>query len=85
MESSGEEAEVAGIDRQLPENSAEYLLFVLDDGLDARKTASQLEAIRKAAIKLCRDLAADYVWQRDEFQLEISSHDGESGEENSCP
>jgi hypothetical protein len=80
METSGEEAEVAGIDRQLPENSAEYLLFVLDDNLDARKTASQLEAVRKAAVQLCRDLAADYVWQRDEFQLEIQNQDGESGE-----
>lgn len=66
----------SGFERELPDNSVEYLIFVIDKKLDARRTFSTLEAIRKEALKLCNELTKDYIWQRDEFNLELKNEGG---------
>lgn len=67
----------SGFERELPDNSVKYLLFVIDEPSDARRTLSQLEVLRKSALELCRDLTKDYIWQRDEFNLELKNEGGE--------
>ncbi|KAH6982798.1 SGT1 protein-domain-containing protein [Ilyonectria sp. MPI-CAGE-AT-0026] len=65
-----------GFERQLPDNCVEYLLFVLDSQLDARKQLSQIESIRKSALQLASSLTKDYIWQKDEFNLELKTEQG---------
>lgn len=68
-----------GFERELPDNSVEYLLFIIeDDKSDSRNTLTQLEKARKSALDLCQDLARDYIWQRDEFNLELKNEGGRS-------
>ncbi|KAK1248128.1 hypothetical protein MKX08_006348 [Trichoderma sp. CBMAI-0020] len=68
------EAAVAG---QLPENTVEYMLFVIDSQqTEARKTRPRLETIRKAAVELVQSLTKDYIWQREGFEISFKSENG---------
>ncbi|KAI1406342.1 SGT1-domain-containing protein [Hypoxylon fuscum] len=62
--------------RKLPENCVEYLLFIIQDKLEARSLLLELESIRKAAVQLCDSVAKGYIWQRDSFQLRIERDQG---------
>ena len=75
---SGTSAAPTGFEREVSDSSVEYLLFILDSKADGRGILSQLEALRKAALKLCVDVTKDYIWQRDEFNLELKNEEGES-------
>lgn len=67
-----------GFERELPDNSVEYLLFIIEgDKSDSRNTLAQLEKLRKSALDLCQDLTKDYIWQRDEFNLQLKNEGGE--------
>lgn len=61
----------------ISENTVEYLLFIIDGKSDARQTFSVLERIRKETLDLCRDLTKEYIWQRDEFNLQLKNEGGE--------
>ncbi|KAI1135420.1 SGT1-domain-containing protein [Hypoxylon sp. FL0543] len=65
------EGSFGGFPRSLPENCVEYLLFVLDNDCEGRSPLSELENIRKEAIKLSDSIAEGYIWQRDSFQLRL--------------
>ncbi|KFA72376.1 hypothetical protein S40288_05595 [Stachybotrys chartarum IBT 40288] len=65
-----------GFERQMAENCVEYFLFLIDGQADSRHHLSKLESIRKAALQLSQSLTKDYIWQRDEFQLELRSENG---------
>ncbi|KAI1814126.1 SGT1-domain-containing protein [Poronia punctata] len=65
-----------GLPRSLPDNCVEYVLFIIDDGLDPRSLLSELEHVRKTAMQLCMDTAKDYIWQRDSFRLQVRREDG---------
>jgi hypothetical protein len=65
-----------GFERELPEDTVRYLLFIIDDQADARSTLQKLEVLRKEALNLFQDLAPDYLWQRDEFNLELKIENG---------
>ncbi|UNI17348.1 hypothetical protein JDV02_003696 [Purpureocillium takamizusanense] len=60
----------------LPDNSVEYCLFLLEEQVDARRTLNALESLRKSALGLAQTLTADYIWQRDDFNLELKVADG---------
>ncbi|OAA54498.1 sgt1 [Niveomyces insectorum RCEF 264] len=67
------------LERSLPDNAAEYMLFVLDhEGGDnkAARPLARLEQLRKAAMQLSDKLTRDYIWQRDAFNLEVVSRHG---------
>lgn len=66
-----------GFKKQLPDNCVEYLLFILNTRLDARNQLTQIETIRKSALKLANDLTKDYIWQKDEFNLDLKNEQGE--------
>lgn len=69
-----------GFERFLPENCVEYMLFFLEADVEPRRSLSSLEAVRKAAVQLTNQLTKEYIWQREDFSLEIKSTDGKS-----CP
>ncbi|PON21860.1 hypothetical protein TGAM01_v209290 [Trichoderma gamsii] len=67
----------AAVTGQLPENTVEYMLFVIDSQqTEARKTRSRLETIRKAAVELAQSLTKDYIWQREGFEVSFKSENG---------
>jgi hypothetical protein len=61
----------------LPENNLEYLIISIGVQADAKTIQSRLEVVRKAAIKLCGSLTAQYIWQREEFNLQLHHEKGE--------
>lgn len=66
-----------GFERELPDNSVEYLLFIIDhDKTHSRNILQQLEELRKAALNLFSELTRDYIWQRDEFNIELKNQGG---------
>ncbi|KAH8645620.1 SGT1 protein-domain-containing protein [Xylariales sp. PMI_506] len=65
-----------GFPRLLPENCVEYILFIIDSQLEARKLLSALETVRKTALQLTQRLTRDYIWQRDGLQLEVKNESG---------
>lgn len=65
-----------GFERILPENSVEYMLFIIEADLQPKKIVSHLESVRKAAVQLSNQLTKDYIWQRDGFGLEIKNEGG---------
>ncbi|KAK6850832.1 hypothetical protein PG990_008260 [Apiospora arundinis] len=65
-----------GFPRQLPENCVEYILFVIDDQLEARRRLPALEDVRKRAMQLTATLTKDYIWQRDSLNLEVKNDGG---------
>ncbi|KAJ2897671.1 hypothetical protein MKZ38_004496 [Zalerion maritima] len=66
------------LERRLPENCVEYMLFVLDSNanLEGRKLLSSLESVRKAAVQLAEKLTKEYIWQRGGFDIKLRREDG---------
>lgn len=70
-------------ERILSENCVEYMLFVVELDLQAKKIHSNLEAVRKAAVQLANQLTKDYIWQRDGFSLETKTNQGKTSSTSS--
>lgn len=62
--------------QQLSDNCVEYVLFTMHSQLDAGKQLQQLEATRKSALQLAESLTKGYIWQKDEFNLEMKNEQG---------
>ncbi|KAG6018631.1 hypothetical protein E4U40_008008 [Claviceps sp. LM458 group G5] len=60
----------------IAENCVEYYLFIIDHQSDHVTLAKTLETLRKAAVELCQSLTNCYIWQRDEFSLELKISHG---------
>lgn len=67
-----------GFEKEITENVVEYLIFCIESNSDARNTLSRLETVRKAAIQNCQSLTKDYLWQREEFNLELKNEGGKT-------
>jgi len=67
------EDSIDGLERSLPESCVEYMLFLIEFLEDHSTT---LDAVKKAALRLAGELTADYIWQRDSFNLEAKSQGG---------
>ncbi|KAJ4164128.1 hypothetical protein LMH87_005813 [Akanthomyces muscarius] len=63
-------------ERELSENSMEYMIFILDDAVGGIKYLSRLESISKEATRLMDSVAKNYIWQRDEFRLSVVNEQG---------
>ncbi|OAA49535.1 regulatory factor Sgt1 [Metarhizium rileyi] len=61
---------------QIPENHVEYHLFLIRNQTGHQTQLQELELLRKTATNLCNTLLKDYIWQRDEFHLEVQSSQG---------
>lgn len=67
----------SGFPERLPEDTAEYSLYIIDRELKSQKDLhSRLEDVRKEGLKLIKDLLTDYIWQRDGFKLEMKTEKG---------
>ena len=67
-----------GFERSLPENCVEYMLFIIDAKLQPQQVFSRLDTVRKAAVQLSSRLTSDYIWQRDAFDVEVTTDRGAS-------
>jgi hypothetical protein len=66
-----------GFPKRLPDDCVEYMLFIIDDTLSsARDVNTRLEAVRKEASMLQKDLLKEYIWHRDTFNLKVETQDG---------
>jgi hypothetical protein len=64
------------LEHELSENSVEYFIFCINKAADSGSRLSRLEAVRREALQLCQSVAKDYIWQRDEFKLELKTEQG---------
>ncbi|KAG6093067.1 hypothetical protein E4U14_000411 [Claviceps sp. LM454 group G7] len=60
----------------IAENCVEYYLFIIDHQSDHVTLAKTLETLRKAAVELCQSLTNCYIWQKEEFSVELKISHG---------
>jgi hypothetical protein len=68
----------AGFPKRLPDDTVEYAIFVIDSKLAEAQIASRLRTVLQDTSALSKKLLKDYIWQRDEFALELKRDDGKS-------
>ena len=64
----------------LPNDCVEYSLYVLDPDLDSNvdsETRLRLRDVQRYASSLQMTYLKDYIWQRQDFSLELVKEDGE--------
>jgi hypothetical protein len=75
----GFEEDFTGFPKHLPDDCVEYCLYVIDSKLKTPKELlGQLEVVKREALKLTDNLLKEYIWQRENFTLEIESGKGMS-------
>ncbi len=63
-----------GFPKRLAEDCVEYSLFIVDSTIKSQKELlTRLEAVRKEAHKLTKNLLNEYIWQRESFKLEVEN------------
>ena len=65
-----------GFPKRLPDDCVEYMLFIIDTSLTQKEVLTRLELVRKEATKLTGALLKDYIWQRDNFNLNLEQSSG---------
>ncbi len=67
---------------RLPEDCVEYCLYVFDANTDPGNDSEnrlRLREVQKHASELQKEWLKDYVWQRQDFALEMVAEDGDVG------
>ncbi|KAI5790661.1 SGT1 protein-domain-containing protein [Peziza echinospora] len=63
--------------RTLPDDTVEYSIYVLDSSYPSQtRRRARLEVVKKAADGLVGEWGGEYIWQRENFGLEIVEDDG---------
>ncbi|KAL8858408.1 MAG: hypothetical protein Q9178_005089 [Gyalolechia marmorata] len=65
-----------GFPKILPDDCVQYTLYLIDAKLSSLDVRAQLREVQTAATALCRDMLKDFIWQREEFRLELKQEDG---------
>ncbi|KFY39211.1 hypothetical protein V495_06078 [Pseudogymnoascus sp. VKM F-4514 (FW-929)] len=65
-----------GFPKRLPDDSVEYILFIINNSLSQKEVLARLELVRKEATKLTGAILKDYIWQRDDFNLKLEQNSG---------
>jgi hypothetical protein len=65
-----------GFPKQLPESCVEYVIYLVNSKLQDAQIREHLRIIQKTANELSKALLTDYIWQRDDFNLELERKDG---------
>jgi hypothetical protein len=65
-----------GFPKRLPEDTVDYAVYVLDPALDQTQKVTKLKQVLQETTNSTKELLKDYIWQRDEFVLEIKLDDG---------
>ncbi|KAL2889076.1 Protein ecdysoneless -like protein [Ceratocystis lukuohia] len=63
-------------DRLLPENTAEYQIFIIGRSLSARQQLLRLQEVRREFVRLRSTLTKEYIWYKDENPLEAKDENG---------
>ncbi|KAL8999651.1 MAG: hypothetical protein Q9169_001611 [Polycauliona sp. 2 TL-2023] len=65
-----------GFPKILPDDCIQYTLYIVDSNLSHLEIRAQLRKVQTATVSLCKDLLKDFIWQRDDFRLELKQKDG---------
>jgi hypothetical protein len=65
-----------GFPKRLPEDTVDYAVYVVDPALDQTQKVTKLKQVLQETTNSTKELLKDYIWQRDEFVLEIKLDDG---------
>ena len=65
-----------GFPKRLPDDTVEYALFVIDSKLAETNVVTRLRNVLQHANAFTKDLLKGYIWQRDDFALELQKQDG---------
>ena len=68
--------EVDGYLKRLPDDCIEYSVYVLSNELDDSKIREKLRGVQSAATDLIKTLLKEFVWQRQEFALQLVRENG---------
>lgn len=67
----------------LPDDCIDYSLYLVDSTLDPANDSERrikLREVKKYANDLQKQWLKDYIWQRQDFSLELTKEDGEVGD-----
>lgn len=65
-----------GFPKHLPEDCVEYNLHIIDQKLDEPTRRTRLRQVQQAARDLTKKLLKDFIWQRQQFGLELVQDKG---------
>ena len=73
---SGYSADQDPTARILPEDCVEYTIYIVDETLDSDAVRTNLRAVQSAASKLVNQHLRGFLWQREDFKLQmVREHD----------
>ncbi|KAF1982028.1 putative regulatory factor Sgt1 [Aulographum hederae CBS 113979] len=62
-----------GFPKTLPDDTIEYVFYIIDESKPTKtEVHSRLRQVRSSVTALINKLAKDYIWQREEFALDIA-------------
>ncbi|KAL8971803.1 MAG: hypothetical protein Q9183_000879 [Haloplaca sp. 2 TL-2023] len=67
-----------GFPKVLPDDCAQYMIYTVDRKSSDFNVREQLRKVQAAATALTKSLLNDYIWQRDDFTLELVQRQGHS-------
>ena len=65
-----------GFPKRLPDDCVEYVIYVLESAIQESERRESLRKIISAANALTKKLLKDFIWQRDNFRLELVREEG---------
>lgn len=65
-----------GFPKTLPDDCVQYTLYIIDERLNEFEIREQLRKIQTAAASLCKSMLKGYIWQRDDFRMELKKQEG---------
>jgi hypothetical protein len=65
-----------GFPKRLPEDTVDYAVYIADSALDQAQKVMKLKQVLQETTNYAKELLKDYIWQRDEFALELKLDDG---------
>ena len=65
-----------GFPKVLPDDCAQYMIYTVDGKSSDFDVREQLRKVQAAATTLTKSLLNDYIWQRDDFRLELVQGQG---------
>ena len=68
-----------GFPKRLPEDCIEYTLHIIDSKLKDAAIRERLREVQRAATELTKRLLKEYIWQRENFRLELVRENGKVG------
>lgn len=67
-----------GFPKRLPEDSVEYVFHIVEPAISDASLRDRFRKVQAAANALTKTLLKEYIWQREQFSLELVREDGMS-------